>query len=202
MFRIVTTRSTTRKKIGVTLTAAFALAALSTLGSSAAYGAETTYFRTDTEQFKASAKLGRQMFDAFQCAKCHAVRDGQPLTDDIVAPNLILSKDRLQPAWMLQWLIDPQELQPGTKMPNFFSFNEDDDFNPILGDADAHEQYKIIVAIRDYLMILGTEKERELFGSVAGEFTAPPTAASDDSGDDAANGAEEDSGDYDESDYY
>ena len=85
-----------------------------------------------------------------------------PLTDDIIAPNLILAKERLRPEWMLEWMIDPQTVQPGTKMPNFFSFNEDDDFNPIYTDADAHTQYKMIVAIRDYLMILGTEAERQL----------------------------------------
>jgi hypothetical protein len=139
-----------------------ALAAFLSTGAGDALSQEITYFRTDTPEFKASAKFGKQMFDAYQCAKCHATREGQPLTDDIVAPNLILSKDRLRPEWILQWMIDPQALQEGTKMPNFFSFNEDDDYNPIYDDEDAHVQYKIIVAIRDYLMILGTPVEDEL----------------------------------------
>ena len=120
------------------------------------------YFRLDNPEFRTSAKLGKQMFDAYQCALCHATGPGQPLTDDIIAPNLILTKDRLRPEWIVRWLIDPQELQPGTKMPNFFSFNEDDDWNPIYSDADAHQQYKIILALRDYLMVLGTEAETEL----------------------------------------
>jgi cytochrome c2 len=118
-----------------------------------------TYFRTDTPEFKASAKFGKQMFEAYQCALCHATGEDQPLTDDIVAPNLILAKDRLRPEWILDWMIDPQALQAGTKMPNFFSFNEDDDYNPIYGDPDAHMQFRIIVAIRDYLMVLGTDEE-------------------------------------------
>ena len=118
---------------------------------------QAQYFRTDTPQFRASATLGKQMFEAYQCALCHATREGEPLTDDIIAPNLILAKHRLRPEWMLQWLIDPQSLQPGTKMPNFFSLNEDDDWNPIYSDADAHEQYRIIVALRDYMMVLGTD---------------------------------------------
>ena len=124
--------------------------------------ADISYFRTDSAEFLASAKFGKQMFNAYQCAKCHATREDQELTDEIVAPNLILAKDRLRPEWMVQWLIDPQSLQPGTKMPNFFTFNEDDDYNPIHSDADAHVQYKIIVAIRDYLMILGTPAEATL----------------------------------------
>lgn len=139
-----------------------ALAAFLSTGAGDAWSQEITYFRTDTPEFKASAKFGKQMFDAYQCAKCHATREGQPLTDDIVAPNLILSKERLRPEWILQWMIDPQALQEGTKMPNFFSFNEDDDYNPIYDDEDAHVQYKIIVAIRDYLMILGTPVEDAL----------------------------------------
>jgi cytochrome c2 len=121
-----------------------------------------TYFRTDTPEFLASAKLGKELFTSYQCALCHATREGQPLTKDIIAPNLILAKERLRPEWMLAWIIDPQTLQPGTKMPNFFSFNEDDDGNLILSDPDAHTQYKMIVALRDYLMVLGTDKEAEL----------------------------------------
>jgi hypothetical protein len=126
-----------------------------------------TYFRTDTPQFRASAEFGHQMFTAYQCAKCHATVEGQPLNDDIVAPNLILSKERLRPEWILDWLIDPQKLQIGTKMPNFFSFTEDDDGHFILGDADAHQQHKIVVALRDYLMILGTEMDPEYKGPIA-----------------------------------
>ena len=136
--------------------------AVLSLASVAGGTADITYFRTDAPEFMASARFGKQMFNAYQCAKCHAVREDQALTDEIVAPNLILSKDRLRPEWIVQWLIDPQSLQPGTKMPNFFTFNEDDDYNPIHSDADAHVQYKIIVALRDYLMILGTPTEAAL----------------------------------------
>ena len=136
-------------------------AALCTINGSAA-AEQLSYFRTVTPEFKASAKLGKQLFNAYQCSLCHAVEEGQALTDDIIAPNLILAKDRLRPEWMLEWMIDPQSLQPGTKMPNFFSFNEDDDYNPIYSDADAHAQYKMIVALRDYLMVLGTDYDRQL----------------------------------------
>ncbi|TFH21743.1 MAG: c-type cytochrome [Myxococcales bacterium] len=148
----------TRK--GLSLTALATVLLLSTAGEASAQ--QIAYFRTDTPEFKISAKLGKQLFTAYQCALCHATREGQALTDDIIAPNLILAKERLRPEWMLDWMIDPQTLQPGTKMPNFFAFNEDDDYKPIYVDADAHAQYKMIVALRDYLMILGTETERQL----------------------------------------
>ncbi len=151
-------------KISAPMVTAVAIAA--TLASVApAQAGSISYFRTDTPEFRASAKFGKQMFVAYQCAKCHATREGQALTDAIVAPNLILAKQRLQPEWILQWLIDPQDLQPGTKMPNFFSFNEDDDYNLIFDDEDAHMQYKMIVAIRDYLMIMGTDVEKAIDAS-------------------------------------
>jgi len=135
---------------------------LSLLVAGATSASEKTYFVTDSPEFRASAKFGKQMFVAYQCAKCHATREDQPLNEDIVAPNLLLTKERLRPEWILQWLIDPQALQANTKMPNFFSFNEDDDGNPIYTDADAHVQYKIIVALRDYLMIMGTPAEAQI----------------------------------------
>lgn len=135
---------------------------ISLLTAVSAPASEITYFVTDTPEFRASAKFGKQMFVAYQCAKCHATREDQPLNDDIRAPNLLLAKNRLRPEWILQWLIDPQTLQENTKMPNFFSFNENDDGNPIYTDADAHVQYKIIVALRDYLMIMGTPAEAQL----------------------------------------
>jgi mono/diheme cytochrome c family protein len=135
---------------------------VSLLAGVTASAEEITYFVTDSPEFRASAKFGKQMFVAYQCAKCHATREDQPLNDDIRAPNLLLAKDRLRPEWILQWLIDPQTLQENTKMPNFFSFNEDDDGHPIYTDPDAHVQYKIVVALRDYLMILGTPAEAQL----------------------------------------
>lgn len=148
----------------MTLTRRFALAALTAMLFANPGQAEEpiAYFRTDTPEFLSSAKAGKQLFTAYKCAQCHATGEGQELTKDIIAPNLILSKERLRPEWILEWIIDPQTLQPGTKMPNFFSFNTDDDDNPILNDADAHTQYKMILSLRDYLMVLGTEKEAYL----------------------------------------
>jgi cytochrome c2 len=147
-----------------TLTSRILLAALAALLVTSEARAEEpiSYFRTDTPEFLASAKAGKQLFQAYKCAQCHATREGQDLSKDIIAPNLILAKERLRPEWILEWIIDPQSLQPGTKMPNFFSFNTDDDDNLILGDPEAHNQYKMILSLRDYLMVLGTDKEAYL----------------------------------------
>lgn len=156
-----------------------AAAILAVAATGTAHAEEIDYFRMTSPEFMASAKAGKALFQAYQCALCHATREGQPLTKDIIAPNLILAKERLRPEWMLEWLIDPQKLQPGTKMPNFFSFNTDDNDQNILSDPDAHVQYKMIVSLRDYLMVLGTEKEAELDKvGENGEYLATPAAES------------------------
>ena len=33
------------------------------------------------------------------------------------APNLVLTKERLRPEWLIEWFNNPQEVMPGTKMP-------------------------------------------------------------------------------------
>ena len=33
------------------------------------------------------------------------------------APNLALTKERLNPEWVIDWLREPQAIMPGTKMP-------------------------------------------------------------------------------------
>ena len=35
-------------------------------------------------------------------------------------PNLAMAHRRLRPDWVPKWLHNPQAIQPGTRMPNFF----------------------------------------------------------------------------------
>ncbi len=41
-------------------------------------------------------------------------------------PDLSRTHERLRPVWIVRWLEDPQLLQPGTTMPTFQSFTDDD----------------------------------------------------------------------------
>ena len=66
-----------------------AAAIVITVAAGAARAEEIDYFRMNTPEFMASAKAGKALFQAYQCALCHATREGQPLTKDIIAPNLI-----------------------------------------------------------------------------------------------------------------
>jgi mono/diheme cytochrome c family protein len=87
--------------------------------------------------------------DYFNCFSCHVQGDKNPEgPPEGWAPNLAMAKHRLNPDWIIEWLHDPQKVQPGTKMPSFYPGGPDD----VLGGDDERQ----IRAIRDYLMVLGT----------------------------------------------
>ena len=52
------------------------------------------------------------------CNNCHFYGEVKPIQDPSTwAPNLALTKERLRPEWVVEWLRDPQKIMPGTKMP-------------------------------------------------------------------------------------
>src|SRR5712672_3376081 len=64
-------------------------------------------------------EMARSLFSspAAPCLKCHAT--GDPAHDrTATAPNFLLAKGRLKPAWVERWIIDPQAISPGTSMPS------------------------------------------------------------------------------------
>ena len=75
-----------------------------------------------TERADATWLLGK-----LQCARCHAVGEGKDVKPAERAPDLTLAAARLKPGWMKAWLLDPQSLQPGTRMPSYFFLSDDDD---------------------------------------------------------------------------
>ncbi|MFA0759979.1 MAG: hypothetical protein HZLCBSQH_000064 [Candidatus Fervidibacterota bacterium] len=113
-------------------------------------------FRTPYRPNPATAAVGKKLFDALQCMACHPTGPVQPGADVAqLAPNLQLTRERLQPEWIVDWLLDPQKFQPGTRMPTFFPYNEqtgkhDSPMPDILG-GDARKQAE---ALRDYLLTL------------------------------------------------
>jgi cbb3-type cytochrome oxidase cytochrome c subunit len=67
------------------------------------------------------ARVGQALFAANQCQKCHLVGAvGGPIPEGVVAPNLVITKDRLRAEWVTHWLADPNSLQAGTAMPAFW----------------------------------------------------------------------------------
>ena len=65
---------------------------------------------------------GEQLFEQLQCQSCHVtdtIPEGKDRSE--LAPDLRMAVERLQPGWILDWLSDPQVIQPGTTMPTFWT---------------------------------------------------------------------------------
>ena len=117
--------------------------------------------------YKAGKKLVSKTY--LDCANCHIQGDQFPDGDpDRWAPDFALSEKRLKPAWLEQWMYDPQSLEPGTKMPTYFDPEYFDDSGPedIL-DGDEHQQIDAICAY-----ILGINYDTQ--GDTVASDTVPP----------------------------
>ena len=86
--------------------------------------------------------------DYFDCFSCHQQGDRKPEgPPEGWAPDLALARRRLRPEWMGKWITDPQKVQPGTKMPNFYPGGPDD----ILGGDEKRQ----IQALVEFILSLG-----------------------------------------------
>ena len=63
--------------------------------------------------------MARSLFTSVgaPCLKCHATGDANH-DKFATAPNFLLAKERLKPGWMERWIVDPQNISPGTSMPS------------------------------------------------------------------------------------
>ncbi len=97
---------------------------------------------------------GRELFIKFKCIQCHQPGEAQPgLTASFLAPDLTMSRSRLKPNWVVEWLKDPQVIQPGTMMPTFFSEGQ----TPVKDILDG-DTMKQIRAIKEYLWVFTPEE--------------------------------------------
>ena len=98
-------------------------------------------FMEDKEFTEKNVMAGMLLFKGFQCISCHAVN--QEMLDAItdkstLAPNLSLVKQRLRYDWLHDWIKNPNQIAPGTRMPDNF---------PDLGDQkDVSFSYQMIQA--------------------------------------------------------
>ncbi len=127
---------------------------------------ELSFAPQDVHATRESINTGRELFTQLKCIQCHqsGSSEAKSLTASFLAPDLTLARERLKPTWVLQWLKDPQVLQPGTMMPTFFPEGQSP-FKNIL-DGDAAKQ---IQAIKDYLMVFTPEEMAKVKGGVQGK---------------------------------
>ncbi len=99
----------------------------------------------------AYVSAGKKLFDDFQCLSCHytgTIPEGKKSAD--LAPDLTLTRGRLKPEWILDWIADPEAIQPGTRMPTYFPDMQSPD--SVIFAGNAREQIR---ALRDYVLTLG-----------------------------------------------
>ncbi len=80
--------------------------------------------------------VGDAMFELMQCARCHPsgpVVAGASAAE--LAPSLLLAPERLRHDWIADWIRDPQEWVPGTRMPTFFVRDADGNYQSPFGAA-------------------------------------------------------------------
>ncbi|MEE2965329.1 MAG: c-type cytochrome, partial [Acidobacteriota bacterium] len=91
---------------------------------------------------------GEELFELLRCQQCH-VLDTIPEGEDVsnLAPDLRMASERLQPDWIVDWLVSPLAIQPGTRMPGFFTELPGSFYPQFEQDGVAQ-----IESIRDYLL--------------------------------------------------
>ncbi|MGR3218368.1 MAG: c-type cytochrome [Candidatus Anammoxibacter sp.] len=93
------------------------------------------------------------------CISCHIQGDIMPEgKPSDWAPDLSIANKRLRPGWITAWLKDPQAVQPGTKMPTFFSEGMYQDILP--GNTEFQIQ-----AIMDFLMNFDHNSPKKSLGT-------------------------------------
>jgi mono/diheme cytochrome c family protein len=118
---------------------------------------DTPFVYVNTEAFsKETVEAGRLLAtpDYFNCFSCHQQGEKKPEgPKEGWAPDLAMARERLSPQWILRWLKNPQALQPGTKMPSFYDFDDPSPDGPddVLGGDDQRQ----VEALRDYVLSLG-----------------------------------------------
>ncbi|HUT52661.1 MAG TPA: c-type cytochrome [bacterium] len=72
-----------------------------------------------------------QAFVTLKCLQCHQLTVGPEIKLSDLAPDMALTRYRLRPQWVTDFVLDPQRLMPGTKMPTFFPLEDDEDPNSL-----------------------------------------------------------------------
>ena len=115
----------------------------------------------------AEAGMARALFTstAAPCLKCHAT--GDPAHDkNATAPNFLLARDRLRPAWTGRWITNPQLIIPGTAMPSGLFKRQNDRWvfsGPIPENMRNYQGDHADLLVR-YMFTLTPEEQRLLLG--------------------------------------
>lgn len=94
-----------------------------------------------------------EMFQFMQCTRCHMLSSAAELQPGELSPDLALTANRIRIGWQRDWLLDPQFMQPGTRMPTYFPLMDEDDpesamtTSPQFLDGDVDRQINALIAL-------------------------------------------------------
>ncbi|MFQ5656685.1 MAG: c-type cytochrome [Candidatus Methylomirabilales bacterium] len=112
----------------------------------------------------AGKELASQKY--LDCVSCHMVGKKKPEgSREDWAPDLAKAAARLNPDWVVRWLLDPQKIQTGTRMPSYFA-GRDSGPADVLG-GDEHRQ---ILALRAWLLGLGTASDLKGYATAKARY--------------------------------
>ncbi|HYJ48188.1 MAG TPA: hypothetical protein VEV81_16365, partial [Pyrinomonadaceae bacterium] len=144
------------------------------------------YIREQLEPLSDQERLlARELFTSpgAPCLKCH-ITDNNNITNK-TAPNFLLASERLKPKWTYRWLLDPQQISPGTAMPSglFRKEGERMVFNGPTPEAFNNYHRDHAELLVRYMFLLTPDEQRRLTaGSPAGASSAPAPAAAANNG--------------------
>jgi len=108
--------------------------------------------------------LARELFTSpgAPCLKCH-ITDNNNITNK-TAPNFLLASERLKPKWTYRWLLDPQQISPGTAMPSGLFRKEGDRmvFNGPTPEAFNNYHRDHAELLVRYMFLLTPDEQRRL----------------------------------------
>jgi len=115
----------------------------------------------------AERDMARQLFTSktAPCLKCHATGDSAH-DKNASAPNFLLARERLKPAWTVRWITDPAKIIPGTAMPSGLFRREEDRWvfaGPLPASFHGYGKDHADLLVR-YMFQLTPEEQRALVG--------------------------------------
>ena len=97
-------------------------------------------------------RVGAQLLDQLQCERCHIAAAAGIMEASQLAPSFRLSGERLTHDWIVDWLLDPQSVTPGTQMPQFWPTDQEGNRLTALPDILDGDPMAQMRAVASYLM--------------------------------------------------
>ncbi len=101
---------------------------------------------------RAELRVGAQLLDQLQCERCHIAAAAGTMEASQLAPSFRLAGERLTHDWIVDWMLDPQSITPGTQMPQFWPTDQQGNRLTPLPDILDGDPMAQMRAVASYLM--------------------------------------------------